>query len=382
LRFRYSTEENGKLVRRAAVYTQDEHNINFSDVDVQAIYIVDRLQSNGYETYIVGGAVRDLLLGKKPKDFDIVTAANPTKIKKIFRNARIIGRRFRLVHVYFGPKIFEVSTFRSMIEGPTGNTFGTVKEDVRRRDFSLNALFYDPLKQIVVDYVDGMKDIRKRVIRPIIAMDDIFTDDPVRMIRAVKYSAASGFKLPIFLKLKIRRQSQLLAGVSPSRLTEEIFKIIHSPHVLMIMKALDSLKLYCYLQPRAAELFKTKPGYKAKYLATMSMLNRDGFREPATGADGVASRKELPGKALAALVRDYLEDIVDWDGSRGSEQVEHYKSAFSLARKFVLPMNPPRTELDCALKLIFAEHGVPIKKTRFYDRNRRRPKMQTAFPIG
>ena len=370
MRFRYSAEENGKPVKKAVVYTSDEHHINFSDVDTQAVYITERLQANGYETYIVGGAVRDLILGKKPKDFDIVTAASPAKIKKIFRNARIIGRRFRLVHVFFGPKIFEVSTFRSLKDGPTSNTFGTIEEDVLRRDFSLNALFYDPLKQLVVDYVGGMDDIRKRLIRPIIALPHIFTDDPVRMIRAVKYSAVAGFKLPLSLKWRIRKHSGLLAGISPSRLTEEIFKIIHSPHAREIVENLDTLGLYCYLQPQAEGLFKTMPAFKTKYMNSIGTLNGEGF-------------KNLPGETLSALIRDYLEDTAEWDAEpegvpEPKPLAERYKSAFMLARKFVLPMNPPRVELDAALRLLFAEHGVPVKKLRFNDR-RSRPAKPAAI---
>jgi len=363
LRFRYSAVENGKLVKKAAVYTQDEHGINFSDVDSQAVYITERLQANGFETYIVGGAVRDLILKRKPKDFDVVTAANPARIKKIFRNARIIGRRFRLVHVYFGPKIFEISTFRSMKDGPTSNTFGTIEEDVRRRDFTLNALFYDPITQIVVDYVGGIKDIRKRIIRAIIAHEQIFADDPVRMIRAVKYAAATGFKLPVSLKWRIKKHSDLLAGISPSRLTEEIFKIIHSPYAHEIVKSLDAMNIYRYIQPGAVEFFRTVPGFKARYFKAMEALGTEDF-------------KNLPGQAVSALIRDYLEDVVDWDGSREGKlpSAELYKNAFSAARKFVLPMNPPKVELDLALKLLFAEHGLSVKKPRFHGgKSRRRP---------
>jgi len=364
LRFRYSSEENGKPVKKATVYTQDEHRINFADVDPQAIYITERLQANNYETYIVGGAVRDLILGKKPKDFDIVTAASPARIKKVFRNARIIGRRFRLVHVYFGPKIIEVSTFRSLKDGPTSNTFGAIEEDVLRRDFTLNALFYDPLKQLVVDYVNGMDDIRNRTIRPIIALQDIFTDDPVRMIRAVKYAAVAGFKLPFSLKWRIRRQSGLLAEISASRLTEEIFKIIHSPNARKIVEDLETIGLFSYLQPNAAELFKTMPGFKNRYLTTMESLNGEGFRN-------------LPGEALSALVRDYVNDNTDWGGEdhhaipQAKHHAEQYRNAFILARKFVLPMNPPRMELDDALRFLFATHGISIKKTRFHERPHR-----------
>ena len=370
MRFRYSAEENGRPVKKAVVYTQNEHKINFSDVDSQAVYITERLQVSGYETYIVGGAVRDLILGKKPKDFDIATSASPAKIKKIFRNARIIGRRFRLVHVYFGTKIIEVSTFRSLKDGVTSNTFGTIEEDVQRRDFSLNALFYDPVKQLVVDYVGGMKDIRRRLIRPIIALNDIFTDDPVRMIRAVKYGATSGFKLPFALRWKISRHSSLLEGISPSRLTEEIFKIINSPHASEIVDSLDAMGLYRYIQPGAAELLKTKPGFRARYLNTLASLNKEGA-------------KTQSGENLSALIRDFLDDEADWDGTKsglqgihGSHssneephaQAEHFKNAFILARKFVLPMNPPRIELDNALRLLFSEHGVTIKKPRHHER--------------
>ncbi|MDR1238661.1 MAG: polynucleotide adenylyltransferase PcnB [Treponema sp.] len=350
MRFRYSTAENGKLVKKAAVYTQDEHGINFSDVDPDAVNITGRLKAAGYETYIVGGAVRDLILGKRPKDFDIVSEASPARIKKIFRNARIIGRRFRLVHVYFGPKIFEVSTFRSLRDGPTSNTFGTIEEDVLRRDFTLNALFYDPGQQIVVDYVGGIKDIREKRIAPIIPLSTIFKDDPVRMIRAVKYGAATGFRLTLRLKWRIKKQSPLLAAVSPSRLTEEIFKIIHSSSAAVIVEALEGLGLYEYLQPGASRLMKENAGFRARYLKSMAALNREGF-------------KNLPGEAMGALIQDYLEDNTDWEAGIA----ETYKNTFTAARAFVLPMNPPRFELDHAVRLFLAAHGITIKKSRFLE---------------
>jgi poly(A) polymerase len=356
LRFRYSTEENGKLVKKAVVYTQDEHGIKFEDVDREAVYIIERLKANGWDTYIVGGAVRDLILGKKPKDFDIVSAASPARIKRIFRSARIIGHRFRLVHVYFGQKIFEVSTFRSIKDGPTSNTFGTIEEDVLRRDFTLNALFYDPLKQIVIDYVGGMKDIWAKKVKPIIPLARIFTDDPVRMIRAVKYGAAADFTLPFSLRYKIRKQSYLLADISPSRLTEEISKIIRSSQAAKIVESLDLMGLYQYLQPRAAELFRTRPGFREQYLKTLAFPGDAGF-------------KNLPGEVLAGLVRDYLETAADWTGGPGKTSTDCYKEAFIEARQFVLPMNPPRMELDHGVRLLFAEHGVIIKKSAFTDRH-------------
>jgi poly(A) polymerase len=356
MRIRYIAENNGRPVKKAIVYTQNEHGINLADVDSDAVYITERLRANGYETYIVGGAVRDLMLGKKPKDFDIVSGASPSRIKKIFRNARIIGRRFRLVHVYFGPKTFEVSTFRSLKDGPTSNTFGTIDEDVLRRDFSLNALFYDPGKQVVVDYVGGMKDIRDKRIRPIIPLSVIFKDDPVRMIRAVKYAAATGFKLPLRLRWKIKRQSPLLASISPSRLTEEMFKIIQSASACRIVENLEAFGLYEYLQPNASGTMKESAAFRTRYMKGLADLNGSG----------------TPGEALAALIRDYLEDFVDWDGGI----TENYKNAFFGARQYVLPINPPRMELDHAVRRIFGEHGITIKKTRFLERGKPR------FPLA
>ncbi|MDR3123065.1 MAG: polynucleotide adenylyltransferase PcnB [Treponema sp.] len=363
MRIRYGTENNGKPVKKAIVYTQNEHGINFADVDNDAVFITERLQAEGFETYIVGGAVRDLMLRKRPKDFDIVSEASPTRIKRIFRNSRVIGRRFRLVHVYFGPKIFEVSTFRSLKDGLTSNTYGTIEEDVLRRDFSLNALFYDPGKQVVVDYVGGVKDIKNRLIRPIIPLSYIFKDDPVRMIRAMKYAAATGFKLPLTLRWKIRKQAFLLEPVSPSRLTEEIFKIIQSPYAAPIIQSLESFGLYRYIQPNASRLMQENEGFRVRYLKGLGELNRDAAAKP--------------GETLAALIRDYLEDFVDWNAEGITE---NYRNAFMGARQFVLPMNPPRVELDHAVRLLFAEHGQNVKKIRFFERGK--PRMQESEALA
>ncbi|GHV71220.1 polynucleotide adenylyltransferase [Spirochaetia bacterium] len=372
MRIRYSSSPTGKPVKKALVYTKEEHGIRIADVDREAIHIVERLSSAGYETYIVGGAVRDLILGKKPKDFDIVSAANPTRIKKIFRNARIIGHRFRLVHVFFGPKIYEVSTFRSLKDGHTSNTFGVIDEDVLRRDFTLNALFYDPLKEIVVDYVGGMKDIREKRIKAIIPLPVIFTDDPVRMIRAVKYAAVADFKIPLQLKWKIRSQSSLLESISPSRLTEEMAKILHSQAASRIVAALDDMGLYAYLQPEAAALLRKKtspektgkPSFRERYLKGLDELCREGGPS---------------GQALEALIRDFIEDTTDWT----VPPADVYKNAYYAARKFVLPINPPRIELDNAVRLMLHAHGISVKKSRIYERRRAEtPAQASAHPAA
>jgi poly(A) polymerase len=352
---RYGKEEDGRLIKKAVVYTRDEHKINFNDVDNDAVFITGKLRANGFESYIVGGAVRDLILGKKPKDFDIVTNATPAKIKRLFRNSRIIGKRFRLVHVFFGQRIFEVSTFRSLKDGHTGNTYGTIEEDVLRRDFSFNALFYDPGKQLVVDYVNGMNDIRKRVLRPIIPPQLIFKDDPVRMIRAVKYAAAGGFSIPWSLKRRIKKEAFLLKMISPSRLTEELSKIIRSPAAPQIVENLEAAGLYGFLQKDASELIKKDPAFKSAYLAGFVNLI-------------AAGHPPVNGQPLAALIRPYLELKTPWNNIK-KENWDTYRSVFTDARRFIFPMNPPKAELEQAVRLIFTEHGIDRKKFRTPERH-------------
>jgi poly(A) polymerase len=370
LRIRYGKKENGALIKKAVVYTRNEHRINFADVDDDAVFICSRLRANGFETYIVGGAVRDLMLGKKPKDFDIVTDATPPRIKKIFRNSRIIGRRFRLVHVFFGPRIFEVSTFRSLKDGHTSNTYGSIEEDVLRRDFSINALFYDPENQVVVDYVNGMADIRRKKIRPIIPAELIFRDDPVRMIRALKYAVATGFSIPWTLKRRIKKEADLLDSVSPSRRTEELFKIINSPCVQRIVESLEDAGLYKYLQAGTSACLKTDADFRRRYFQTLSGLGAYNEKDE-TEKEG--------GRVLSALIRDYLADTCAWETLKKGGW-EEYKAVFFAARRFVLPMNPPRMELEKAVRLVFAEHGVELKKTRIFEERRKPGRIHSGKP--
>ena len=270
---RYSSDSKGKAVQKALIYTKREHGIQKEMLDPEAVRIITHLRNYGYEGYIVGGAVRDMLIGKTPKDFDIVTNAEPARIKRIFRNSRIIGKRFRLVHIFFGEKIFEVSTFRSLVEGTTGNSFGTMDEDVQRRDFTLNALYYDPVKEQLIDYVGGVKDIRARKLVPVIPLKVIFKDDPVRMLRAVKYSVSTGCAIPFMLGRTIRKSSRLLQPVSPSRLTEEIIKILNSGRSREIARSMLRYDLYMYLQPAAASLIDGNLAFAKDYEESLGKLD-------------------------------------------------------------------------------------------------------------
>ncbi|MGI5085188.1 polynucleotide adenylyltransferase PcnB [Treponema putidum] len=351
---RYGQNAEGKQVRQALVYTKDEHHIAPEKIDIEAVKIIQRLNSQGFEAYIVGGAVRDLLIGHIPKDFDIATSAEPSKIRKMFRNSRVIGRRFRLVHVFFGEKIYEVSTFRSTEDGSIGNKFGTIDEDVHRRDFTLNALYYDPIHELVIDYVGGVKDIREKKIRPIIPLKLIFSEDPVRMIRAIKYAAMTDSGIPFFVQLQIHKNAHLLEFVSPSRITEEINKIIFSGHASDIIKKLLDFKLYVYLQPGACAFIDSSSKFKEVYIENLALLDKDINVKP----------QIKQGECLKPLLKDYIKLIADPEG----QLQEVYTYVYKECRHFILPMNPQRRELEFAVKSILNDLGIKVPMDRTQGR--------------
>jgi poly(A) polymerase len=229
------------------IVPRTEHQISRRNIDPDALKVLYRLHQFNYTAYLVGGSVRDLLLGRQPKDFDVGTDAHPYQIKKLFRNCWIIGRRFRLAHVRFGNKTIEVATFRRGVlpgtenepEPPTegqgqaatarhDNTFGTPREDAFRRDFTINALFYDIATFSIIDYVGGLDDLRQSVIRSIGDPGERFQEDPVRMFRAVAFSARLGFRLDRPVVDAIAAHRHLIATASPARLIEEYYKVLRS----------------------------------------------------------------------------------------------------------------------------------------------------------
>ncbi len=360
--FRYTQDAKGRPVKTAVIYTKEEHCIDNEKIDRDALKIITQLRSFGFSAYLVGGAVRDLLVGNKPKDFDIVTNATPSRIKKIFRNSRIIGRRFRLVHVFFGSTIYEVSTFRSISDGTVGNSFGTMEEDVQRRDFTLNALYYDPLKEQVIDYVGGVRDIRKGVIRPVISLDTIFVEDPVRMIRAVKYTATTHFKMPYSLRHKICKSAHLLSPVSPSRLTEELLKIINSGHAYDIVRLCMETDVFMYLQPSATGMMYSDSRFRDSYLNHLKELDALHVSEPDARL----------GQKLYYLIYDFIACLTDWKAeSISSATGDLYTKTWTQCRNFVLPMNPQRTELEYAIKAVLKDLGVTIRVPKEASAGRR-----------
>jgi poly(A) polymerase len=251
-----------------------EHPISRRDIDADALKVLHRLQHFNYVSYLVGGSVRDLMLQRRPKDFDVGTDAHPYQIKKLFRNCWIIGRRFRLAHVRFGPKTIEVATFRRHVlpgtenepattEPPQeaeaadqledlhrhDNTFGTAEEDAFRRDFTINALFYDIATFSVIDYVGGLADLREGVIRSIGDPRQRFQEDPVRMLRAIAFAARLGFRLDPLVVDAIAEHGPLIATASPARMIEEYYKVLRSGAAEKTFRLLAEHKLLAAITP-------------------------------------------------------------------------------------------------------------------------------------
>ena len=259
-------------MREPRVITRAEHTISRRDIDPDALKVLYRLRQFDHIAYLVGGSVRDLLLSRRPKDFDIGTSAHPYQVKKLFRNCWIIGRRFRLAHVKFGPKVIEVATFRRQLqpgeeivqEGVPApvhdaaahhdNTFGTPEEDAFRRDFTINALFYDIATFSIIDYVNGMDDLHAGIVRSIGDPEERFKEDPVRMLRAVALAARLNFTIdpPILDAIRLHRHE--IARSSPARLLEEYYKILRSGYSERIFRGLAEAGL---LEPISVELHRS-----------------------------------------------------------------------------------------------------------------------------
>lgn len=222
-------KRNSPVIRERAA-----HSISRANIDPDALKVLYRLANTGYTAYLVGGSVRDLLLGRQPKDFDIGTDARPNEIRRQFRNCFLIGRRFRLAHIVFGRKVIETSTFRRQPEATESenglyqtedNTFGSPEEDAKRRDFTVNGLFYDIKTFSVIDYVGGLKDLEKRLLRCIGDPANRFREDPVRMMRAVKFAARLGFTIDRASCKAILKYHADILNASVPRVCEEIFRL-------------------------------------------------------------------------------------------------------------------------------------------------------------
>ncbi|OZB03615.1 MAG: poly(A) polymerase [Idiomarina sp. 34-48-12] len=246
---------------------RDKHPISRKDISEPALKVLYRLHNSGYQAYLVGGCVRDLILGLHPKDFDIATNATPEQVRKLFRNCRLVGRRFRLAHVVFGREIIEVATFRGHHDSAEDertdkvakqddegmllrdNVYGTIDEDAQRRDFTVNALYYNIADFSIIDFADGMKDIEAGVLRMIGDAPTRYREDPVRMLRAVRFATKLNMRLDDTVAKPIHELAPLLQNIPPARLFEEVLKLFTAGKGLANFEMLVDYHLFQQMFP-------------------------------------------------------------------------------------------------------------------------------------
>ena len=358
---RYKTDDKGARSVVAKVYTAKEHNIHNSQIDRDCLWAIRRLWNAGHKAYIVGGAVRDMLLGRRPKDFDIATSASPRQVQNLFWNSRAIGKRFRIVHLYFANgKIIEVTTFRSdeeNFEEGNNNIFGTIEQDSRRRDFSINALYYNPLDGHLIDFNDSMDDIRKRVIRSLIPLSYSFKEDPVRMIRALKYSCTTGFRLKWDVRWAMRRDRSCIQKVSVSRLTDEVIKIFNSGCACQILERLHAAGLLAFVMPSYDVYMKFD-----KVKDALGKLDEE-VRQAKTSGEGYPLSSILYTISKPVLVVE----------EGGQDAGEIARELFREMKVMIAPMTPPNYELERAVEMVMQDLGIRGVTSRRRGGGRRKP---------
>jgi len=315
--------------KRSKILKRSEHIVSRKNIDRDALFVMQHLNRNGYKAYLVGGSVRDLMLGREPKDFDISTDAEPRQIKRLFRNCFLVGRRFRLAHIRFGrDKVIETSTFRRQPEPSAedgslvqwdDNHFGTPVEDAFRRDFTINGLFYDLHEYSVIDHVGGLPDLKRRVIRTIGDPNIRFREDPVRMMRAVRFAGRLDFKLEARTKRAILKHAPEILAASPARLLEELYKLFAMSSAAASFRSLWDLGLMRVLLPELDVYVKSTGGRKSPLWQMLALWDQGTFWEGPPhpdlllavlfqGAIGQAC-KSLPPPQWAGCCEDWLEPV-------------------------------------------------------------------------
>jgi poly(A) polymerase len=336
------------------VVPRDQHPISRRDISPNALRVLYRLREAGFGAYLVGGAVRDLLVGGHPKDFDVATSATPEEVRQLFRNCRLIGRRFRLAHVVFGREIIEVATFRANVDDGSGdrelheggrllrdNVFGSIEDDAVRRDFTANALYYAIEDFSVRDYTGGFEDVSNRVLRLIGDPEQRYREDPVRMLRAVRLAAKLGFHIETATAEPIAPLAGLLREAAPARLFEECLKLFLSGHAVESFLGLERHGLLATLLPETASALKSN-----RSGALRNMLV-EGLR--GTDARVAAGEPVSPAFLFALLLWPaYCRALMALQAQgmhaaeaqrRAADRVTlHQLSTIALPRRFSLPM--------------------------------------------
>lgn len=361
------------------VYNFGEHKIAAEKIDPHANLVIQKLREAGHTAYLVGGGVRDLLLDQQPKDFDVSTSAKPEEVRSLFRNAILIGRRFRLAHIRFGKKIIEVSTFRSGATEEAGlilrdNEWGSEEQDVLRRDFTINGLFYEPESQRVIDYVDGYPDLEKRILRAIGQPDVRFTQDPVRMIRLIKFCARFNFEIhhPTLEALKLCKGEILKS--SSARILEELLRMLESGASKPFFQLLNEYGLLKSLSPLLSRYLENDSESNVyKLLGAIDEITKQGLEHP-------LDRSLL----MACLIFPLFHDKV-MEKSRGLDRPLHLGQVSEIAHQTIDQVFHPFFSiprrmrgicsflLTCQFRFIPAD-GKPVRRPR--------PPRDALFPMA
>ncbi|MBT2749166.1 MULTISPECIES: polynucleotide adenylyltransferase PcnB [unclassified Lysobacter] len=367
------------------VIPRDQHNVSRKEISPNALRVLYRLRDSGFGAYLVGGAVRDILVGGHPKDFDVATDATPEQVKGLFRNCRLIGRRFRLAHVVYGREIIEVATFRANSDDGSGdretdtggrlvrdNVYGSIEDDAVRRDFTANALYYAVEDFSVRDYTGGFEDVQNRLMRLIGDPETRYREDPVRMLRAVRLAAKLGFEIEAATAAPIPHLAPLLADAAPARLFEECLKLFLSGHAVESFLGLERYGLLSALLPESAAALKSN---RSGALRRMVLEGLKG-----TDARVAADEPVSPAFLFALLLWPaYCRDLMGLQAQgvhtaeaqrRAADRVTlHQLSTIALPRRFSLPMQE-----------------IWLLQSRFQQRQRKRvfrllshPRFRAAF---
>ncbi|MBV6852171.1 polynucleotide adenylyltransferase PcnB [Xanthomonas euvesicatoria] len=366
------------------VIPRDQHTISRKDISPNALRVLYRLRESGFGAYLVGGAVRDLLVGGHPKDFDVATDATPEEVKALFRNCRLIGRRFRLAHVVFGREIIEVATFRANVDDGSGdreldngrlvrdNVYGTIEDDAIRRDFTCNALYYAIEDFSVRDYCGGFEDVQARLMKLIGDPELRYQEDPVRMLRAVRLAAKLNFDIEAGTAEPIPRLAGLLSEAAPARLFEEILKLFLSGHGVASFEGLERYGLLGALFPESAAALKSNRSGALRAMVLEGLRNTDARvanDEPVSPAFLFALL--LWPAFCRTLMALQAQGVQPEDAQRrAADRVTlHQLERVALPRRFSLPMQE-----------------IWLLQTRFSSRQRKRvfrtlshPRFRAAF---
>ena len=339
------------------VIPRPEHNISRAGISRQALKVLYRLKEAGFQAFMVGGGVRDLLLGREPKDIDVVTDALPEQVRQLFRNSRLIGRRFRLVHVHFGSDYVEVATFRANAdeldeddadhERDHGgrilrdNVYGNIEDDVWRRDFTANALYYNIADFSIWDYCGGARDVRDGVLRLIGDPETRYREDPVRMLRAARFAAKLGFRLDPASEAPMHELASLVSQVPAARLFEEVLKLFLSGHAATSFDLLQHYGLFRHLFPESDRVLSEEQAGDFRILIQLALNNTDkriAEGLPVTPTFLFAVLLWGPIRELAAVkAEDGLSEFASL-GEAADEVIAAQQESVSIPRRFFMPM--------------------------------------------